>query len=408
MSSHYATTGDNNVQISTTSDPVPLRQNEASARTLSSTNAHAEQNRMTNQQSLSTTATPSAINQPLCLPRKSSSGTNTQFASLAPSPQDPPTILPHEYTPKASDVCCGRGKTNWKHVGNKSFRALIQLHVDTYMRQTLKKQKTAVVRSIVQEVLSSGGRFIAMKGNRWCDIGYQQACEKVGHSLRDYVNASEKTHRVKDDSTGARHVAASNYQDGNHNVNSVHDCDFGDKSKSGRQAQLPSSPALLPEPNHLDDSFRPTSPSTESILSAASSSSSVSSSKSSSLVPSSDSSVSSSSSVYSSSSASSSTAYTSSAAVASLSSSSSSITSYTSSSSSSYSSSSSSSSTLKSSNSATYTTNNVPVLSFTNKRRAPTYVDVYNEEISRWKEWKRAHTMHTQQQRPPSSHFQSR
>ena len=89
-----------------------------------------------------------------------------------------PEELPKGYTPRPADVCCGRGKKNWRHHGNASFRQLIHSNVPAYMEATTKHDKTLVVKSIVDIVRSNGGRFLK-QGNDggWYDIGDSQAKE---------------------------------------------------------------------------------------------------------------------------------------------------------------------------------------------------------------------------------------
>jgi hypothetical protein len=98
--------------------------------------------------------------------------------------------LPHNYVPTDVDVCCGRGKRNWNHVGNISFRKLIQDNVERYVDAPTKNEKTAVVISLVDEIRANGGHFLKQNvAGSWFDIGDHQAREKVGHSLRDQVTS---------------------------------------------------------------------------------------------------------------------------------------------------------------------------------------------------------------------------
>jgi hypothetical protein len=91
------------------------------------------------------------------------------------------------YQPTASDVLCGRGQTNVSHDGNQRFRASIGLHLDSYLAAKNRLGKTLLVAEIVKRVRESGGKFLKKdrKSGEWFDIGDKQACEKVGHALRD-------------------------------------------------------------------------------------------------------------------------------------------------------------------------------------------------------------------------------
>uniref|UniRef100_A0A7S3DQB0 DUF6824 domain-containing protein n=1 Tax=Entomoneis paludosa TaxID=265537 RepID=A0A7S3DQB0_9STRA len=104
--------------------------------------------------------------------------------------------LPPNYQPGEFDVCCGRGKRHWNHMGNVRFRRIIQTNVERYIDAPLKNDKTAVVVSIVDDIRNFGGYFLKedLRGN-WYDIGDQQAREKVGHSLRDQVSTIQRQKR---------------------------------------------------------------------------------------------------------------------------------------------------------------------------------------------------------------------
>lgn len=100
------------------------------------------------------------------------------------------------YTPTAMDVCCGRGKKNWRHQGNTAFRKLVHSNVAAYMNAPSKHEKTLVVKGIVDMIRANGGRFLKQgSDDDWYDIGDNQAKEKVGHSLRDQVSAITKQKR---------------------------------------------------------------------------------------------------------------------------------------------------------------------------------------------------------------------
>jgi hypothetical protein len=105
-----------------------------------------------------------------------------------------PNFLPMGYVPTALDVCCGRGKKNWRHQGNISFRKIIRIRVDSYISAPTKQDKSYIVVAIVDDLRLLGGKFLKQDDNtgRWYDIGDSQARDKVGHSLRDQVTALSK------------------------------------------------------------------------------------------------------------------------------------------------------------------------------------------------------------------------
>ena len=110
-------------------------------------------------------------------------------------PRKPGDLLPIDYEPTNLDVCSGRGKRNWTHSGNVSFRDLIQHSTPTYMAAASKNEKTAIVCNIVEEMRALGCQFLKQdsKTNQWYDMGDAQARDKVGHSLRDQVTAYNRS-----------------------------------------------------------------------------------------------------------------------------------------------------------------------------------------------------------------------
>mmetsp|Transcript_10088 Transcript_10088/g.20422 ORF Transcript_10088/g.20422 Transcript_10088/m.20422 type:complete len:345 (+) Transcript_10088:206-1240(+) len=123
-----------------------------------------------------------------------------------------PEELPKGYRPRPADVCCGRGKKNWRHHGNATFRRLIHSNVQAYIDATTKHDKTLVVKSIVDIVRSNGGRFLKQASDGgWHDIGDSQAREKVGHSLRDQVTALTKQKKDPSSTTTPRRSSSSSF-----------------------------------------------------------------------------------------------------------------------------------------------------------------------------------------------------
>jgi hypothetical protein len=124
--------------------------------------------------------------------------TNTFSRRNAVTRSDAPQyMLPEGYEPTSLDICCGRGKRNWNHLGNVSFRNLIQSCSDAYMMAPTKNDKTAIVFKIVEDMRLEGCKFLKQQANtgRWLDIGDAQAREKVGHSLRDQVTAFNRQNK---------------------------------------------------------------------------------------------------------------------------------------------------------------------------------------------------------------------
>lgn len=87
-------------------------------------------------------------------------------------------------------ISTGRGKKNWKHAGNTTFRELIRKNVARYIAAPAKTDKTQVVISLVDAIRNRGGRFLKLNDEgRFYDVGDAVARDKVGHSLRDQVSS---------------------------------------------------------------------------------------------------------------------------------------------------------------------------------------------------------------------------
>jgi hypothetical protein len=66
--------------------------------------------------------------------------------------------------------------------------------MDNYMKADNRFEKSLVVHNIMDRVRKEGGRFLKKNhaaGNKWVELSEQQAKEKVGHAVRDAVNALE-------------------------------------------------------------------------------------------------------------------------------------------------------------------------------------------------------------------------
>jgi len=90
-------------------------------------------------------------------------------------------------TPTPNDVLCGRGPKSFKHPGNQRLRTLIVLSLERYDRCESRKQKTLLIREIIQSILKGGGRFLKFDktNDGWFDGGMQAARSRVGFAFRD-------------------------------------------------------------------------------------------------------------------------------------------------------------------------------------------------------------------------------
>lgn len=103
---------------------------------------------------------------------------------MFPSNDDSNTVV----DPQAADVLCGRGKRAFEHAGNQQLRVKIIENVLDFSRTTDKLKKTGIVKAIIHDVLSTGGRFLKKakgKTNVWQLATYNEARQRVSHALRD-------------------------------------------------------------------------------------------------------------------------------------------------------------------------------------------------------------------------------
>ena len=132
-----------------------------------------------------------------------SSGHKSDSATVAAKPSAG-KFLPPDFQPSNYDVICGRGKGCSSWIGNRRFRVTIAMNKERYIQAPTKVDKSLVVDQIVKTIkaASPDGGFIRKDAEtgRWCKISTQQARDKVGHAMRDAVQADgggKKTRRAK-------------------------------------------------------------------------------------------------------------------------------------------------------------------------------------------------------------------
>ena len=76
--------------------------------------------------------------------------------------------------------------------GNKWFRDAVSGSMEEYMKADNRFEKSLVVHSIMDNVKKQGGRFLKKdySAGKWVELNEPQAKEKVGHAVRDAVNAA--------------------------------------------------------------------------------------------------------------------------------------------------------------------------------------------------------------------------
>lgn len=101
--------------------------------------------------------------------------------------------------PTDKDILCGRGMHNFKHAGNIALRTNIFLKLDEYLACQRKREKTAIIRGVIDEVLSEGGSFLKYDtvNKVWFDGGMAAAKIRVGVGFRD-AKSPDKLRYVRD------------------------------------------------------------------------------------------------------------------------------------------------------------------------------------------------------------------
>jgi hypothetical protein len=89
--------------------------------------------------------------------------------------------------PGPYDIICGRCRVSFHHVGNRRFRVTIALNLQQYKQAKSKREKSAVIVSILHMLqYEVGARFLKKsKKVGFVEISTKLAHQKVGHALRD-------------------------------------------------------------------------------------------------------------------------------------------------------------------------------------------------------------------------------
>ena len=91
---------------------------------------------------------------------------------------------------RTQDVLCGKGKAFYSHSGNQRFRAVVDAHLQNYLKQQTKAARTKIVSSVTDIVLGSGGRFLrwshdAGVDGSWEVLSNDESRAKVSQTIRD-------------------------------------------------------------------------------------------------------------------------------------------------------------------------------------------------------------------------------
>ena len=95
------------------------------------------------------------------------------------------------------DILLGRGGVTNSHIGNKNFRTLVRQSQREYL-VAAKLDKANIAMDIVKEVISSGGRFLHEKGDRWVEVTPEKAREKTSQALREKAPELRKLFEAND------------------------------------------------------------------------------------------------------------------------------------------------------------------------------------------------------------------
>lgn len=109
-----------------------------------------------------------------------------------------------------ADVLCGRGGQAQKHVGNKTYRALVNLNKQLYV-SCRTTEKIKISRSIVAAIREQKGRFLERDSRTglFYDITDKKAVEKTSQALREgQPKLKQKLANTGDAPTNSRLTAA--------------------------------------------------------------------------------------------------------------------------------------------------------------------------------------------------------
>jgi hypothetical protein len=114
-------------------------------------------------------------------------------------------ILPVGFRPSAKDILLGRGKAFNNHVGNRRFRVAIAMNLRPYVESSTKTEKSLCVQRILQAIRTASptGGFVKKdsKTGSWITVTDTEACQKIGHALRDaWSGALSNTNVINSDS----------------------------------------------------------------------------------------------------------------------------------------------------------------------------------------------------------------
>jgi hypothetical protein len=99
------------------------------------------------------------------------------------------------FQPCDYSVVCGRGKQSFNHAGNRRFRILASMFIETYSQADNKVAKSAIVSKILVVIRQAGGHFCKYKRDTdtWFEVEDHCAREKVSALLRDLLHTQYRS-----------------------------------------------------------------------------------------------------------------------------------------------------------------------------------------------------------------------
>ncbi|KAI2504934.1 hypothetical protein MHU86_9543 [Fragilaria crotonensis] len=104
------------------------------------------------------------------------------------------TCIPEPVTPTALDVLCGTGVERINQPGNELFDAVVMKYVEKYLRAESKREKMAISKGALDELASSGVRFLKKHPVHqcWYEADAKVGRDRIGHFLRHHIPKSAK------------------------------------------------------------------------------------------------------------------------------------------------------------------------------------------------------------------------
>jgi hypothetical protein len=99
------------------------------------------------------------------------------------------TYVPEPVTPTALDVLCGTGVERINQPGNELFDAVVMKYVEKYLRAESKREKMAISKGALDELASSGVRFLKKHPVHqcWYEADAKVGRDRIGHFLRHHI-----------------------------------------------------------------------------------------------------------------------------------------------------------------------------------------------------------------------------